>query len=151
MATVLGVGDNSGSDTLTVTLTAAQPANSFVHVIHAAALENQPFFTTPRVAALPSDSQGGTWQDATFAPHVAPFPPIIGSIQDGNGGGAGSRTSLQLGQTGERTAGTSLGIGDTVTVTWDDRGAGAAGMLIIAIVVAFTEYTDVAVDRKSVV
>jgi hypothetical protein len=133
MATVLGVGDNSGSDTLTVTLTAAEPASSSVHVIHAAAIRNQAFFITPSVVGLPADSQGGTW--STGAGHT----PILGAIQNGNSGAPpGSRTALQLGQTGLRTAGTALGIGDTVTVTWNDHGAGAAAVVIIAVVVAFT-------------
>jgi len=148
MATVLGVGDNAGSDTLTVTLTASQPANSTVHVVHAAALQNLAFFDNPSVSSLPSDSQAGSWQDATFAGTTPPKPPILGAISDHNAGTSGNRAGIQLGQTAERVSGASLSSGDTVTVNWTDNGEGAAHMLIIAIVIAFdTDYSSAAVGQ----
>lgn len=138
MATVLGVGDGSGSNTLTVSLTTPQPAGSFVHVIHAAALVDQAFFFTPSPNANPTDTQGGTWTDVTG------FPPVLGAIQNGNGGAPpGSRTGLELGDTFYRSTGAALGVGDTVTVSWNDAGLGPGPLHIIAVVVAFdaTEYT----------
>jgi len=144
MATVLGVGDNAGSDTLTVTLTVAQPAGSVVHAIHAGLLHGLPFFSSPSVVGLPTDTQAGTWSDS------AGNPPILGAIQNGNTGApSGSRAGLQLGQTAMRTGGTSLGVGDSVTVTRDDHGFGAAQMTLACFVVAFasTEYSSTVVTQ----
>src|SRR5437870_1424384 len=100
MATVLGVGDNSGSDTLTVTLTAAQPPGSFVHAIHAAVLKDIPFSDVPSVAGAVTDSQGGTWDDASGVPGA----PILGSISDDALVTPPNHVyGLQLGQTSRRT------------------------------------------------
>lgn len=144
MATILGTGDNSGSDTLTITLTANQPAGTVVHVVHAAALQNLTFFNHPSVSALPSDSRSGSWEDANFA---GTNDPIIGSDSQNNSAASGSRAGIQLGQTGIRVSGSSLQSGDTVTVSWTDNGEGAAHMLIIGIVIAFSEFNSTAVTQ----
>jgi len=145
MATVLGVGDNNGSDTLTVTLTTAQPAGSFVHVIHAAGLQNLTFFDSPSEVGLPSDSLGGTWRAVVGTPKL----PVLGATSDTNtGASSGSRAGLQIGDTAMRVSGSTLGAGDTVTVTWNDNGEGASHMVIIAMIIAFgVEYPDTAVSQ----
>lgn len=141
MATVLAVGDVAGSGTLTVTLTADQPANSTVHLVVAGVTTNTPLADTPHPTALPSDSKEGTWQDGTFA---GTNTPVIGAISDGTASG-GLHTNVQLGESALRTAGTRLLTGDTVTATWGADNP--SDLTLVGVLVAFSNMGTTAVGQ----
>lgn len=143
MPTILGVGDNNGSDTLTVTLTADQPPGTLVHVLHAAVLFSIPFSDNPSTTAVPSDSKDGVWEDANFA---GTGDAVVGSSQDHVHVGSVWH-GMQVGNTGLRVSGALLEAGDTVTVYWTDNAEGTSQMAIIAIVVAFNSMDTQAVTQ----
>lgn len=134
MATVLAIGDVTGSTTITLTVTADQPAGSVVHLIQAAVGGDT---VPPDPAALPTDSRSGSWEDSNYAGF---HNPILGAISNGTAG-----IKLQLGNTAVRVSGDPLQAGDTVDATWI---ADTPSLLTIAaVLVAFTEMNLTAVGQ----
>lgn len=141
MATILGVGDVTGSGTLTITLTADQPAGTVVHLVAAGVTVGTAAADFPQPSALPSDSKTGSWEDTTFA---GTSNPIIGAISN-NVITAGTHKAVQLGETAIRTSGARLVAGDTVTSTWS---VGDPTKLTLAgAVIAFSNMGTVVVEQ----
>lgn len=133
-ARILASGNHDGSGTLTLTV-AEDQTSSVVHLISAATAAG----STVSVAALPTDSRGGTWEDAAFSGFN---DPIIGAVQDGT---VGATHYVQLGQTAIRVSGDPLQIGDTVTITWN--AVPTSALTIIGVLLDISEITDNAVNQ----
>lgn len=107
------LGKGNGTDTITITLDAAVPADGVLQVVLMQATIGDSFDTASAPNAA-SDSQGvAGWA----IPHAGMSEPLIGPIREDISGSGPPTTSQALSVTRACTTG-DLGIGDTITVTY---------------------------------
>lgn len=109
----IGNGSAGPGKTTVLTVTSAPVAGEIVLACGAATIGPAPFFTTTAITGT-SDTQAGTWilQTGSQAPH-----PLIGNVQSvWRSGGHNFAMNIASAQ---RSGGTALAAGDTVTISWD--------------------------------
>ncbi len=122
----------------TFSILANQPPGSSVYLISAARALLDPGDSIS-VAALPSDTQSGVWEDSAFAGFQN---PVIGAIQ----GSDATHGNVQLGQTAVRVGGPPLTAGSFATVTWSAP-SNPSGLSIVVLMFALTEVDLTAVPQ----